>query len=298
MLQQRYPGILQWYNNIHKLNAHKCENCGRTNGKINAHHILAKAAFPQFATHPKNWILLCRTCHKLIHRTSRMQEATIIKKQQIRLLCQKKIKNTELYSIYKISLGVKTVSKQPKKQKPIYNNITFDSNQEIFFYKWCQQAVKYKIMDSFTYHPDSYTLSQAKFYNTKKILHPHIYTPDYIIKLTQLGRNILQKVFKVFFNDNLCMIEIKPAYSPYGSIEEFSINRKWMYEKYNIFVEKIEVDSLFIKTWCPQNCKLTQKTKKIRDKYKYCDTISTFIERGKENEKFKMQKTKKIRKTV
>lgn len=305
LLQQRYPGILKWYNNIHKYNPHKCENCGKTRGKINAHHILGKAAYPEYATHQRNWILLCRTCHKLIHRTTKMQQPTITKKKQIQLLCQKKIKDTVLYKIYKSQLEVKNVKKikQPsqstksKIKKFQYNGISFDSNEEIFFYKWCQQAVQYKILNSFNYHPNSYILSQNQFKNGKKILNAHKYTPDFSLSVSDFGRMILSKTFKNSLDDEQVVIEIKPAYSPFGSIEEFSINRKWMYEKFNVFIQKVQVDSLFTKTWCPQSCKLTEKTKKIRSKYAYCDTITKFIQRGN-NEKLQVQKVKKIRKAV
>jgi hypothetical protein len=43
-----------------------CQRCGKTEGRMNAHHVMVRRFAATFAD-PVNGILLCKTCHDLMH---------------------------------------------------------------------------------------------------------------------------------------------------------------------------------------------------------------------------------------
>ena len=48
-----------------------CQNCGKTGGKLNAHHIKPYKDFPEFRYDIDNGITLCEKCHRELHKKKR-----------------------------------------------------------------------------------------------------------------------------------------------------------------------------------------------------------------------------------
>ena len=46
-----------------------------------------------------------------------------------------------------------------------------------------------------------------------------------------------------------------------------------MYDKYQIYINKLIPEKFFQLTWVPEKCKITAKTKQIRKKYENTPTI-------------------------
>lgn len=63
--KQRYPGLGRWTRLVKQRDGH-CYVC-LTTEKLEAHHILHKASFPELATSLDNGIALCKGCHTKLH---------------------------------------------------------------------------------------------------------------------------------------------------------------------------------------------------------------------------------------
>ena len=110
----------------------------------------------------------------------------------------------------------------------------------------------------------------------KHLLHPHKYTADFYFTLTMKGER-LNIPFIINENTGGAVIDVKGAFNQHGGDREFSINQKWTYEKYGVFVNKVIPEKLFKSTWCPQGARLTSKTRQIKKKYAKCKTIEEFL---------------------
>lgn len=165
-----------------------------------------------------------------------------------------------------------------KKKRFEYKDISFDSNEEIFIYRWLQDAQYVGLIRGFEYQPQKFLLSEPVRINNKHALRQHVYTADFIIHLDPQYNSKLKPVFKfIGENDTQVYIDVKGGFNLYNNHTEFSINRKWLYSKYGIFVYKIEPDKLFKLTYVPQECRYTPKTQKLREKYKDCRNIEQYL---------------------
>jgi len=154
------------------------------------------------------------------------------------------------------------MAEKKKKEKLIYNRIVFDSKEEIQFYWWCEEAKKHGIIEGFVYHPTTYTLSDAVKYDTfkqlktktkiikKYLFHSHEYSPDFWISGAQKG------IFEHYLN-HYTIIDVKGKFQQYSDNKSFQINRKWMYQKHNIYIEKVEIPKFFLKNWLPEKARFT-----------------------------------------
>lgn len=145
-----------------------------------------------------------------------------------------------------------------KKQKPIYNSITYDSHEEVYFAKWLDEAVKFGIIKDYEYQPNSFLLSEKKTnaFN-KHLLHKHIYTADFKFRTVSNYVNkefyglIGSEIKKV--SNNEFIIDIKGGFNRHGGDRGFSINQKWVAKEYNLFVNKVVPEKFFKKSWIPEN---------------------------------------------
>ena len=174
-----------------------------------------------------------------------------------------------------------------KKSNIIYDDIEFDSKEELEFYHWCIEAKKYKIISDFKYNCESYQLSPKQTIDeerqlktktkivSKHLFHEHIYTPDFhLFKGERWG--VIDKESKLISshdNKTEIVIDVKGTFQMHDGSRSFSINQKWMYEKYGIYVNKLIPEKFFKLTWVPESCKMTAKTKQIRKKYEKTQTI-------------------------
>jgi hypothetical protein len=177
----------------------------------------------------------------------------------------------------------------PKESKFKADGIAFDSQEEVEFYHWCKEAQEHGYITDFVYHPEPFVLAKRASYKREEklirktkivdvfLLNPHEYTPDFIIvptaKFSELEHGLResedqtnylfrrpQKAPKIF-------IDVKGDYDIHHSNREFSINQKWMYEKYKIFVNKVVPEKFFARTWVPAAATVSPKKKVFRKKY-------------------------------
>ena len=113
---------------------------------------------------------------------------------------------------------------------------------------------------------------------TKRLIREHSYTPDFriiwakkangVFYASIYGQAYLISTPFITTAANVGFVEIKPAFSRFNSQREFSINQKWLYQRYGTFCQKIIIankkNSLFDTTFTPAKYLLTEKTKKLR----------------------------------
>jgi len=175
-----------------------------------------------------------------------------------------------------------------KKQKPVYKGVEFDSREEIEFYMWLDEAANHGlIFDGFTYQPMPYELSSKRTRlevkqlktKTKKVekhlLHPHKYTADFQFRLTMKGERL--NIFIADRSTGLVVVDVKGGFNQHGGDREFSINQKWVFDKYGVYVNKVVPEKLFEASWCPVEARLTEKTRQVKKKYENCRTIEEFL---------------------
>ena len=68
ILNRKFPGLSRWTASV-KRTFTCCVVC-RSTEMLEAHHIAAKAKYPELATFPLNGLTLCKTCHDGVHYPS------------------------------------------------------------------------------------------------------------------------------------------------------------------------------------------------------------------------------------
>lgn len=178
---------------------------------------------------------------------------------------------------------IKPKKKRKKKKKPQYKGIIFDSNEQIDVYKWCQDLQQNNIIKQFTYQPQSFILSQRQQFRGKFLLGQHKYTADFLITFNQKMFDTFNEVdkkllFKHTIKGQKVYIDVKPGFNVYSTLSNLSIAQKWVYQRYNIFIYKIEVQDLFNKTFVPQGCRYTPVRKDLKTKYIDFRLLPQFLE--------------------
>lgn len=172
----------------------------------------------------------------------------------------------------------------------------FDSDMELWFSWWLNELVEAGYVIDYT-DAKTYLLSEKLDYQyldkkkTKSILkeqsliQQHVYTPDFDIRWhkSALGIFINPPITALELNDNsvVCrntqlnkldkdlfiksgdamLVETKGGYSKFGGLKENSINRKWLFARYRIFVNLVKVPDIFAKTFTPKKFLLTSTGK-------------------------------------
>lgn len=169
--------------------------------------------------------------------------------------------------------------------KIIYKNIEFASDEEKEFYMWCEEAWRHKIIKKFFYQPEPWYLSGKETYyitkqlKTKKkliereLLKPHKYTMDFMF---YTDHNLPFK--KLYQNTGKVHIDVKGSFNKFRGDQEFSINQKWMYDKFDIYVHKVVPKDFFKATWVPEGARYSPKLKKERKVYKGFKTVGEYLE--------------------
>ena len=153
-----------------------------------------------------------------------------------------------------------------KKSKVKYKNIEVDSNEEWHFFNWLDEAKELGIVINYEYQPKSFELTPKYTYQAyidnreKHLMRPHIYTCDFIINFNLDYIKYLAKIFKISKKQvdeegrNIKVyIDIKGTFDRHGGSRLFSIHQKLVYDKYNIFVEKVVPKTFFKKAGISKN---------------------------------------------
>ena len=137
----------------------------------------------------------------------------------------------------------------------------------------------------------------------KFLLHPHRYTPDFLVKFSRWGLDLMIPQFpKAAATVNFCdhgylWVDTKGGFTVQrGQDQVFQANRKLMWHKKSLWVEKIICWSsqcdrwgnpkvnpkkcLFVDTYCPREY-LLSSTGKPTAMAQACITVQEFIEHGK-----------------
>jgi hypothetical protein len=180
----------------------------------------------------------------------------------------------------------------------------FDSIEEWEFGQWCEEAKWLGILTGYKHHPDPFKLSERVSIQVEKqlktktkmeevfLLHPHEYTCDYkiIVDPEKWNKANLPKDPKLVVTTETLAppfglgvgsglyVDVKGSFSPYHDAKQFSINRKWVWEKYQVLIQEIVPEEWFKKTWVPAVALVTWKTGKPRDKYRGRPTKETVLE--------------------
>jgi len=184
----------------------------------------------------------------------------------------------------------------------------YDSNEELwvsyyldelkqagFISEWKSQPQEYVLSEPVTYHwtQKLHTKTRKKPY---ALLQGHKYTPDFAISWNSCARNVffntvedgvnLKNVpFFAHSGSNLSIIDVKPAFDMKNMTRLFTINQKWIMDKFGLYVQKIITSKetkhykpyyskkkyshstwtgLFPKTFAPERYFLTDKSGKPR----------------------------------
>jgi hypothetical protein len=153
-------------------------------------------------------------------------------------------------------------SNRNKKSNYKYKDIVFDSLEEIEFYLFLRDCLKYKLIKSFIYQPESLELipkatltykqpykRKAGYKEIEKTLYSaHKYTPDFKFKPLPLFWMIFPQAYKILRYSDIdkhYYIDVKGAYNRFGGDRQFSLNQKLAYQKFQIHINKIIPEKFF-----------------------------------------------------
>ena len=188
-----------------------------------------------------------------------------------------------------------------QKIKPLYNGITFDSKEEVYFAWYLDELKEKGYVNSWHYHPKQFDLTMGFYYyvtEQKKrggekttaytLAQPQTYTPDFMIVWNASGVNKFCKslidlsdsiysadkpVLKQFFwcQDKpytmTTYVDVKPMFNKRNSDAAiFSLKRALMLQMHHTHVQKVVIQDCFAKTFTPQRfltCNVSKNKRKI-----------------------------------
>lgn len=165
-----------------------------------------------------------------------------------------------------------------------------DSSEEVEFTKWLCRASELGIIQDFTYQPKSFKLSDAEHYvdskgKMKTLFREHIYTADFLLSFDAEKYKDLAMEFKKCDSiqskegSNCYYIDVKGGFQKDAG-RSFSMNQKWLYSKYHVYVHKVIPKMFFKKFGIIEEFKFTEKTKKPSKKYEGYQTIEEIFSKN------------------
>lgn len=166
-----------------------------------------------------------------------------------------------------------------KRRQFIFNDtvhnisLSCDSQEEIDFLNYCIESYNLGIFNDFEYQPQSFTLSEnVKFKDInnkeKTLFREHIYTPDFKILFNGIKYKNLSNEFKIPLNNlslnNEIFIDVKGVFLRNDGGRSFSINQKWLYQRFKVYVYKLIPSKFFKFFGTPKEALYTKKTHKLR----------------------------------
>ena len=162
----------------------------------------------------------------------------------------------------------------------------FDSGEEFFVYHWLKEAEEHNLVSDIDYQPEPFLLSPRASVTIRKelktktkmvdlfLFHPHQYTADFSFFVSDKIKHLF--VAPKFTSDKI-VIDVKGSFNMFGDPKQFSINQKWCWNKFGVYIEKIVPGKLFKKSWVPDECRFTPKKRQPVKKYVGVKTISEFL---------------------
>jgi len=200
----------------------------------------------------------------------------------------------------------KVARQKPRKEKRKnttghYKGIAYDSLEELAFLQWASEAQRAGYITHIS-RAESYLLSSALVHDyvlnmktrskpsTQVLLRGHSYTPEFVIKWNKsaLDKFVsipvhgkkMENLFIGYLEDNVIttLIEVKPTFDQNNMERLFKINQKWMWDKYQLFVNLVKPQKLFEDTFTPGEYRTTPSGRPRVIKWSQ-RTISQFINR-------------------
>ena len=182
-----------------------------------------------------------------------------------------------------------------KKKPTTYNDIVFDSKDELNFYYWCEEALKIGLINSFQYKPDTIEIIGKKNYKKPfvykmsgkiQIREYHLldavsYSPDFKVVFNKKILDIMKEnklnLFLIdgihfFMKDDLdefeILLDVKSSvgnkFGNNSSAVTFPIKQKVLYHYYGIYINKVICKTFFKKTFCPLNIYYNKRSKALK----------------------------------
>ena len=189
----------------------------------------------------------------------------------------------------------------------------YDSEEEAMFNEWVKEAQAHGLVSDVVYQPLPYLLTEAvkidveiqlktKIKKAQRALFAkHVYTPDFNVKLTEVGLRLFKGVFAktylseplnpLFCDHDIVAIDIKGGFANHDGGRSFSINQKLVWEKYHVYIERVvpwqaKGNCLFKSTFVPESLRWlsNRKVATLNTKGIACNTIWEFLAFSEEKE--------------
>jgi hypothetical protein len=161
----------------------------------------------------------------------------------------------------------------------------FDSDEERYFSWYLNELTEHGVIREWEYHPKKFLLSDRivhvyeKQLKTKSIikdsviLNNHEYQADFLIRWNPawFGKVYMSLTSKLHVRDfvfiastdrHFTVVDVKGAFAgPHNnSAISFPLDQKWVYQRYNIYVQKVIPKKLFAESFTPNRYLLTDKS--------------------------------------
>ena len=162
----------------------------------------------------------------------------------------------------------------------------FASDEEFWVYCWLKEAEAHGLVSAIVYQPPPFLLCPRSSVTVRKelktktkmidrfLFHPHEYTADFSFLVSS---RISPLFVAPEFTSEKVVIDVKGSFNMYGDPKQFSINQKWTWDKFGVYVEKIVPEKLFKKSWVPEVCRYTPVKRDPVKKYIRVKTISEYV---------------------
>ena len=176
----------------------------------------------------------------------------------------------------------------------------YDSPEELYVSWYLDELGEAEYLWSYDFQPVSFNLSLDVRYEWQQImktktksmssalLQKHVYTPDFKVHWADKSIGLFIKSIKFVTinksapfwinNSGESIWEVKPSFDRNNMTRLFTINQKWVYDKYGIYVQKIIPWKLFAETFTPEKYLLTDSGKQKRKLIFTPRTLEEYVE--------------------
>ena len=181
----------------------------------------------------------------------------------------------------------------------------YDSPEELYVSWYLDEMIEAGYVIKYDYQPDSFALSSKGTYGWRKklktknkdmvstLLQEHVYTADFEVMWEPSAVSLLLKALGGTLKGRLTPFwaeitspdsniistwEVKPLFDRNNMTRLFTINQKWVYDKYGIYVQKIIPQKLFKDTFTPERYLLTDSGKQKRKLNFTPRTLEEYVE--------------------
>jgi hypothetical protein len=164
------------------------------------------------------------------------------------------------------------------------------SQGEYYFAEWLEDLKIKGLVLEYVYEPNPFILCEEieseyilqkreglkEYKKSKKLIHSIKYTTDFKITWSDKADGLLtytdNKTYKksvkdlIYHNNNISYVEIKPSFDYKNMTRYVKVKIAWVYNKYGIYIQIINPEKHFKKTFYPEAYKYTRATKKHRKK--------------------------------